>query len=499
MAENSLEECYAPEEAWAVLQERKRMYYDECAAMYTGAQSQLIRTGIPGSFWRRPGKARVHVPIAADIAATSANLLFGEEPRYTLQAGEGKSPQPDKLRRLQEMVASSGLNSRLCEAAESAAALGDVCLKLNWRENEPAPSLRVVQADDALPEYRMGHLHCLHFFTLLSENSRRGTVTRVYEQYQPGEIRMRVYLGTKSELGEPLDDSILESLGYAPHITPPIDDLLAVHIPNMRPNRLLGGEMGRSDLEGLRGLMDALDEAYSSWMRDIRLAKSRLIVPAEYLHRRGQDLFREGQYTYEFDEDVETLVALDIDTSVAGTSILPSQFAIRTEEHRVTCEHLIKTIVSMAGYSPQSFGIDIHGQAESGTALHLRERKSYNTRGKKENYWKVPLERILTAMIRLDSVSGSGIFDEDDRVSVIFSDSIANDLSTTASAVQLMRSAGVMSVEEGISTVHPDWTQDMVQAEAARIQGGEERKADVSVPAFTASKEKEHGTSAAEA
>ena len=466
-----MEDCYTPEEAFGILSARRRRYYDNCTAMYTGSLAMLRSTGIPGSFWRRPGKARVHVPIAADIAATSANLLFGEEPRYKLLTGDGSEAGEAKVRRLRELIAYSGLNSILCEAAESASALGDVCLKLNWRETEPCPAVRVVQADDALPEYRMGHLHCLHFFTVLTENPRRGSVVRVYEQYLPGCIRMRIYAGTTSDLGSAMDAEVLTGLGYAPEIIPPVEDMLAVHIPNMRPNRLMQGEMGRSDVEGLRSLCDALDEAYSSWMRDIRLAKSRLIVPAEYLHRRGADLFREGQYTYEFDEDVETLVALDIDTSISGAAgILPSQFQIRTEEHRVTCEHLIKTIVSMAGYSPQSFGMEITGQAESGTALHVRERKSYNTRGKKENYWKAPLEQLLTAMIRLDGVAASGVFAPEDRVSVIFSDSVANDLSTTASAVQMLRAGGVMSVEEGISTVHPDWSGDMVEMELEKIR-----------------------------
>jgi hypothetical protein len=33
--------------------------------------------------------------------------------------------------------------------------------------------------------------------------------------------------------------------------------------------------------------LSAIDETYSSWMRDIRLAKSRIIVPAGYLASTG--------------------------------------------------------------------------------------------------------------------------------------------------------------------------------------------------------------------
>ena len=83
--------CYAPQEAWEILQERREACYDNYAALYSGNVRSLIRTAPRGSFWARPGKSRVHVPLAADLAATSANLLFGEEPaRVTVSLPEGE-------------------------------------------------------------------------------------------------------------------------------------------------------------------------------------------------------------------------------------------------------------------------------------------------------------------------------------------------------------------------------------------------------------------------
>ena len=442
------------------------------SAVYCGDRAALERTGERDSFWRRPGKAKLHVPIAADIAAISAELLFGEEVRFQIDCGTGYGDPEEKTRRLNEIASLNGLQARLSEGAESAAALGEVCLKVSWSERADHPLIAVRQADDSLPEYDMEGLKAVHFFQTLRHDARKGEVWRVYERYEQGVIRMRVFCGAPSSLGEEQGEAAVTRLGFAPETAVPVEDLLAVHIPNLRPNRQLrSSEMGRSDLEGLRGLMDALDEAYSSWLRDIRLAKSRLIVPAEYLRRRPEDLFRDGQYTYEFDEDVETLVALDIDTSRSGTGqIIPSQFQIRTSEHQVTCEHLIRTILSLSGYSPQTFGLDITGHAESGTALHMRERKSYNTRGKKANYWKTPLEKLLTAMVRLDGELFSGIFDMDDTVSVVFPAPAASDLSSTASSVRLLRECGLLSREEGVAMVHPDWVREMVKEETERIR-----------------------------
>ncbi len=471
--------CCTPLQAWDVLQDRRRRYFNRYAAAYGGDHHALRATADADSFWKRKGKARLHVPVGADIAAVSADLLFGEEPRYSVtndsRPADGglTEKKAEKEKRLASLIASNGLHSKLCEAAESASVLGGVCLKINWNDQMSYPVVSVVQADNAVPEYRMSTLHCMHFFSVIRTDSVSGRVWRMYERYSNGRIEMGVYEGTNSSLGQALEDGALKELGYDREIIAPVDDMLCAYIPNMKPNRVFRhqDDMGRSDLEGLRDLMDALDEAYSSWMRDVRLSKSRLIVPAEYLRRSPSSMFRDGAATYEFDEDVETLVALDIDTSrMTGAGIQPSQFQIRTAEHAQTCEQLMRNIISIAGYSPQSFGMDIRGQAESGTALHIREKKSYATRSKKENYWKAPLERILTALIHLDSVVYGSCFDEGDRVLALFSDSIANDITTTAQAVNLIRQARAASTEMCVRMLHPDWENGMVAEEVRKIR-----------------------------
>ena len=60
---------YTPEEAWAELQARRQAYFDQYTAAFGGEHRELARTAAPGSFWRRGGKVKQHVPVAADIAA----------------------------------------------------------------------------------------------------------------------------------------------------------------------------------------------------------------------------------------------------------------------------------------------------------------------------------------------------------------------------------------------------------------------------------------------
>lgn len=464
-----------PQEAWDALRNRISRYYRKYAAVYSGDHMELSRTGANDSFWKRKGKAKIHVPVAADIAATSADLLFSEMPRFSCFDEAKEDVETDKQVRLDVIVAGNDMQSKLHEAAESGAALGDIFLKVSYDEEEyKHPIISVYQADEALPEYRNDMLVCVHFFTVIKIDRKTHAYWRVYEQYTKGKIKMAVFLGTATELGEEQSESVVKELGYEADITTPVPDfILAAHIPNMKPNRVFRtSDIGRSDLEGMRDLMDALDEAWSSWMRDIRLAKSRLIVPAEYLRRNPKDLMKDGEFKFEFDEDVETLTALDIDTEKSGSqAITPSQFLIRADEHSKTVETLIRNIISMSGYSAQTFGLDIDGNAQSGTALRIREKKSFNTRGKKENYWKSPLERLMTAVLQLDAkiYKTKGVH-PDDKVRITFADPMANDMTTLAGTLESLHRAQAVSTEVGVRLLHPEWTEKQVQDETARIK-----------------------------
>ena len=468
-------EYMTPEQAWNELRKYRDDYYRRYIATYSGDRAELNHTSEPGMFWARPGKAKVHVPIAADIAATSADLMFAEEPAFTCYDDATEDNESDQQHRLDELVVLNNIHGKLNEAAETDAALGDVYLKLNWNSKDVEyPVLAVVQGDSALPEYQLGLLKVIHFFSVVKASSDTEVVIRLYERYERGKMISGIYRGSANDLGAEMPDAALEQLGIEKEIKAPIDEMLAVHIPNMRPNRRYRSSyMGRSDLDGLRGLMDSLDETYSSWMRDIRLAKARLIVPAEYLRRKPADMFGDDRrFTYEFDEDIETLVALDINTmDGSAPGITSSQFAIRATEHAQTCIDIIKQIVTTAGYAPQSFGIDIEGMAQSGTALHIREKKSYNTRGKKQTYWRTPLESIMTAMVHLDAVlfPGKGS-DKDDSVKVRFADSMSNDLSTMSSAMQMLNSAVAISTQMKVESLHPDWTKKQIDEEVERIK-----------------------------
>jgi A118 family predicted phage portal protein len=475
-----------PPEAWEAMYGR----YAEWSAWYSGdpnviseVHASQVYTPTPrGRFWarevREERRVMLHVPLAGDIATVSADLLFSEPAKILIpEAHEEKAPAGAKetqeyLDKLVNELAQ--VHSRLLEAAESAAAMGGVFIRPAWDVEVADHSfLSLAQADNAIPEFRWGVLVAVTLWRTLSSDSNT-IVYRHLERYEPGGLILHgLYRGTSDKLGTKLD------LGDHPEtedlqdvVATELDGLAIRYVPNMMPNPLArGSALGKSDYSGVEGLMDALDEVYTSWIRDIRIGQGRIIVPEQFLEKATTEDPVTGLTTsvLKLDIDKEVFAALNIDPlSAEKSGITINQFNIRTEEHRDTALELIDRIVSRAGYSPQSFGLKIEGRAESGTALRIRDRKSLTTKQKKERYFKGAVEDALQMMLTLDKrIFNAGI--EVFRPRLDFEDSIVPDPMEVAQAVDMVNRAQAASVKTKVKMVNPGWSAEEVDAEVKAI------------------------------
>lgn len=422
-------------------------------------------------FWGAPApsgekRGKIHVPIAADIAATSADLLFSEPPKLTV---EDKSTQA----RLDQIL-DDGVYATLLESAEICAALGGVYLRVVWdRDVADQPWLTPVHPDAALPVWRWDRLAEVTFWKVLADNGR--CVLRHLEHHEPGFVRHALYEGTADDLGHivPLTErpetaGLAGSLVDGDAIPTGVKAVTAVYVPNMRPNRIWrhmpgASALGRSDYAGAEQLMDSLDACYTSWDRDLRLAKARLIVPRTYLQSNGP-----GQGAT-FDLDREVYEALDILADEGGMEIKPQQFAIRVDEHERTAQNRLARIVAAAGYSGQTFGLS--GEAAvTATEVHAKERRSMITRDRKGRYWRTPLAEIVETWMAVD-VEQFGSRIKPERPHVQFGDSVSEDPKTLAETVEILNRAAAASTELKVRMVHPDWDERQVVEEVARIKG----------------------------
>jgi A118 family predicted phage portal protein len=441
--------------------------------------NQMLATNITGLpymlhhdlFWARQIKndceVGLHVPIAGDIASLSADLLFSEPPTIKIaEAHEKKASQSfkDAQEGLNLMLDESGLFRKILECAETAAAMGGGYVKLAWDSDlSPYPIPVVEQIDNAIPVFKFGILIEVTFWKIIKQSGNGDKVHRLFETYHnDGSITYKLYYGTSDNLGKEVPvESIEEGKEYT-DISTAVDDLLAVYIPNMLPNRMDRSSCaGRSDYSGLEGMMDALDEAYSSWMRDITVAQGKILIPQQYLEKSDSG--------FRYNVDKMVYAKLDVDPVSEDGKITPIQFAIRAEEFSKTCLNLLDRIVSSAGYSPQSIGLNIEGSAQSGTALNVRERKSFITKNKKESYWEPTLKKLVKLMLILYKTELSGAIEVDVNITTSFSDSLSNDLSETSAALQQISQAMAASTETKVRMLHTDWSEDEVMAEVEKI------------------------------
>ena len=220
--------------------------------------------------------------------------------------------------------------------------------------------------------------------------------------------------------------------------------------------------LGRSDYDGVEPLMDALDECYTSWMRDIRLAKSRIIVPEFMLDNLGK-----GKGSA-WDEDKEVYTTLAVAPSEsANQTITPQQFAIRVDEHERTARQLVNEILRAAGYSSGTLGGgDV--KVQTATEVQSRERESDRTRDKKTRYWTQALEPLFTTWLELDGIVFGGGYKG--KVKVEWPDQTQPEPESLARTAETLNRAAAVSTETKVKMLHPDWSEDDIATEVALIQ-----------------------------
>lgn len=518
---------------------------NEWAAWYSGEPQRIIdvyagQSATAGGaipwwrFWRRAAaqrdgsqRALLHVPIASDLAAVSAALLFGESPRFRIKEAhedeqdlETPEGQPDPMqpnpaepfdpaapvdpakagmesaapkkkaatpfekteRRLLEILDRGNARSRLIEAAETAAAIGGVYIYPAWdKKFFDYPIIAVAQADMAVPEFKWGYLVRVTFHRVVDElpNGKVWRHVEVHEVEGEGESRTAIvlhglYEGSLGSLGLQRELAAHESTkDFEPRVVLPFKELDVQYVPNIRPNRLWRATgFGVADIQGSETLLDAIDETFASWMRDVRLAKARIIVPRDYLRADSDNA---NAPTFDIDQEIYTTMEMEPSMNADARAMLAHQFDIRYLEHRSTAREFIERVVSNAGYAPATLGhaTDSAGVARTGAALRVAEHKTVLTQRRKAAHWKSALEMLCRHLLLIDKEQFKADVPLDEKElwpRVEMSDSIIDQPLELAQTALAMKSAEAASIETRVKIIHPDWSDAEVASEVARIQ-----------------------------
>lgn len=459
--------------------------------------------------WSTPaasGRSRRHLPIASDIATTSADLLFSEPIRIevlgpTYEADElgaapadggdapivhaKGDPKPETLAAqdaLDRIVERSGGDSLWLAAAETCAALGYVGLRIGWGDGAEGVSISRQDADAVLPEYEWGRLVAVTLWSAVEVDG--DTILRWLERHEPGRIYHGLYRGTRTTLGMavPLTDSpktapLAKLVDEQGSIATGVEGLAATSVPNMLPDALdRRSDVGRSDYTAsVIDLLDAGDGVYSDWLDAVDDAKSRIILSESMVTNSGP-----GQGAA-FDMSQRVIMPVKMPPSETpagkGLPIEQVQFDMHTDEYLKGIDAIAAKALDAAGYTPTGTNTDAAGRDVTATEVVSNDRKSVRTRDKKIRYWRPRLEALLTTALQLEVARFQprvdGTLVQAYPVRVTFPDTSQPTQAELAATAKALYDAKSASTETRVRIVQPEWTDVQVKEEAARIDNGE--------------------------
>lgn len=455
---------------------------DDLGRVYGSSKArQGFLNRVAAWFWapketEEPGLTKLHVPVASDLCQVSADLLFSEPPTVTVD-----DPKNAKAQGRLDLIAGAGFDQTMTSFAEVSAALGGGYLRITWDDTlHDHVFLTKVDADGAIPEFRYGRLVAVTFWRVVGEDGQR--VFRHLERHEQangvGVIIHGLYEGTADKLGNP---RALADHPATEHLSTVVDadstvstespGLAVGYAPNIGPNRRwrlhpVGANLGRSDLDGVEPLMDALDRIYSSLMRDIELGKGRALVANSALTDHGP-----GKGA-SFDADKAIFTGLNLPPGSMDDAKFPVeviQFKIRVQEHLEAAAAVYGQIIRTAGYSAQTFGEKSEAGGDvTATEVTSKERRSYLTRDRKIRNLKPVLEQLLKKALLVDAaVFGTGVTEV--PVTVTFADAVQESMESLARTAQLLRGAEAAATKTLVAMVHPDWDDTAVDEEVKQI------------------------------
>ncbi|SFN66375.1 phage portal protein [Mycetocola miduiensis] len=473
---------YAENEAWYLgdVDKLTKVYQRNGATRPVEVRGQR-NGGVVGAvsrfFWGRPvpagqNRTRLHIPAPADLATLSSDLMFSEPPEVRI---EGLTALQQA--RLDLIANSDGAHATFNEMGELKAALGATVIASEWDQDVADHVwLESYGVDVVIPEFRKKRLLAATMWTEYVDGNR---YFRHLERHERGMIEHALYEGTADKIGRrvPLQDRpetehIALIVDADSRILTGLDRLTVSYNKNMPTMAWRKkGELaaaGRSDFAQLHPLFDALDETWSSWMRDLKQGAGKVLVPQGAATAGGPGTGAS------FDTGQEFFVELNAPGEIGKVSFDKIQFDIRVEQHERTAYAIYREILRKAGYSPSAWGDYGANGAITATEIDDRSQGSERTRDKKALFDKQAIGEQASVALELDGLlfPGKGGGRHDKPITVEFPEVSQEDPEKRARTLQMLDAARSISTEarvryrlEGENLTEPE-----ILAEIERVQ-----------------------------
>ena len=234
---------------------------------------------------------------------------------------------------------------------------------------------------------------------------------------------------------------------------------------NLDANSPLGMSIYGNALETLR----ALDICYDSFVREFRLGKKRIVVPARFLRAVADP--QTGAMRRYFDPSDETYVGMpDDDKQMDGVQDISVE--LRVEEHIGALNAFLSILCLQLGFSANTFSFDERGGLKTATEVVSENSKTYKTIKTVQHQLEPMIEHVVKNIIdvailygvqwqgqSVESLAAGGY-----EVNTIFDDGVTQDRQTNINEGVMLCGAGLLSKYTFLTD--PKYGQGLTEEEA---------------------------------
>ena len=438
-----------------------------------------------------------YLNMAKALTSELAGMVWTDQCEVNLTTDGIEDIEQDTLHKfVNSVLRYNNFNVKMLEAIEQAAALGGEALKVWYevkydRDGNEIPNSGEIKvgycmADQFVPtSWNNAEVNEAVFVDRTAKNGYYYTRLEWHEwNGTTYEVRNELY---KADI-KPNGGECQDILGFRyplnlvyPNITEwaklPVSKSLFSYFRTPTANNLDDNSpLGVSIYANAMDTLHALDIAYDSFVREFRLGKKRIIVPARMI-KQVQDPVS-GQMVRYFDATDETYEALSTDDP-DSLKIQDNSVTLRVEEHVAGINALLNILCLQVGLSASTFSFDVKNGLKTATEVVSENSKTYKTVKNFQNMIKPAIVRLVENIIAVASIynleyEGKSIAElakQGYEVSVVMDDGITQDRQTNINEGIQLVNAKLMSKKKFLTD--PKYgqglTEEQAQAELEQI------------------------------
>ena len=235
---------------------------------------------------------------------------------------------------------------------------------------------------------------------------------------------------------------------------------------NIDDNSPLGVSIYGNAMETLH----AIDVCFDSFVREFRLGKKRIIVPARMIKKVADPMT--GELVRYFDATDETYEALSTDDP-DQLKIQDNSVVLRVDEHVAAMNAFLNIFCLQVGLSVGTFSFDVHGGLKTATEVVSENSKTYKTVKNFQNQIVPAIVDLVDAIISVaslydmrteDGMSVAALAARGYETKVTLDDGITQDRQTNINEGITLVGAGLMSKKTFLTD--PKYGQNLTEEDA---------------------------------